>query len=190
MFMELQAVPLPMTAVEKFGEAVYFYKRMCETAQNVKTFPYNLSAFLTALRSTIDYLCKQFHPHPRFKPWIDAKLEELRNDQVMAHLTDLRNEAVHRHPIDRIYVRSGPRMPDEGIVTTHLEIMCTTDDEGNIQNTYKIGKDGPEVNTGSVVQWIFRLPEEIEVFISCSHGLKKIQSVLEEWDQILAATST
>jgi hypothetical protein len=53
---QAQMVPMPVTAGEKFREAVYFFERMNETRTNVHLFPFHFSAFLSALRSVTFYL--------------------------------------------------------------------------------------------------------------------------------------
>ena len=51
MLIAAKMVPFPVSAVEKFQEAVYFFNQMIETQTNVYSFPYNLSAFLSAFRA-------------------------------------------------------------------------------------------------------------------------------------------
>ena len=55
-----QLVRLPVTARQKFDEAVYFYNQMVALGTNIVVFPYYLSAFLSALRSVTWYLQKQY----------------------------------------------------------------------------------------------------------------------------------
>lgn len=56
MLIQAQMVPLPVTAGEKFREAVYFFESMNEIPTNVRLFPFHFSAFLSALRSVTFYL--------------------------------------------------------------------------------------------------------------------------------------
>jgi hypothetical protein len=69
MRIQFTVVPLPMTAAEKFNEAAYFFNQMVVTVNNTRTFPFNLSAFLSALRSTTFYLQVQYRHDERFVHW-------------------------------------------------------------------------------------------------------------------------
>ncbi len=184
MLIEFKVIHLPMTATEKFGEALYFFKCMHETVNNIKTFPYNLSAFLSALRSITFHLQKQFkNKDERFKEWYKRKQEEMKNDPLLKMLDNIRDEAVHEKPIEML-VRSGPRLPEEGLETTHFEATLGNDDDGNILVRYKVGKDAPEVQAEPITQWVFESPEERDVLEACAYGLGKLQDILEELQQI------
>ncbi len=184
MMIEFKVIHLPMTATEKFGEALYFFKCMRETVNNVKTFPYNLSAFLSALRSITFYLKKQFErKDERFSEWDQEKQAEMKDDPLLKMLVNIRNETVHEKPIEML-VRSGPRLPEEGIETTQFEAILGNDDDGNILVRYKVGRDAPEVQAEPITQWVFESPEERDVLEACAYGLGKLQNILEEWQQI------
>jgi hypothetical protein len=73
MLLKTEMGPFPASAVEKFREAVCFFNRMIETQTNVYFFPYNLSAFLLALRSVTFYLQEQYGKDASFQQWYVQK---------------------------------------------------------------------------------------------------------------------
>ena len=171
-------VPLPMTAAEKFNEAVYFFNQMESTVNNTRTFPFNLSAFLSALRSTTFYLQAQYKRKPGFEEWYARQRESMASDPVLKMLKDIRTEAVHQRPVN-LLVKSGPRFHEDPIVTDHLEIALTSDPAANIAWNYRVGKDGDERSAEPITDW------ELEngggsVLAACRHGLSKIGYLLRQ----------
>jgi hypothetical protein len=183
-------VPLPMSAAQKFGEAVYFFNRMRETACNLRSFPYNLSAFLSALRSITFYLQEQFSKDPAFEVWYAGKQHELRNDPLLKRLKDTRDEALHARPV-QLAVFAGPQLPEEGLAMESGGSLSLTDDaEGNVVTTYQTGPEQPEVSVPPVVIWKFDDPEELDVVAACGQGLTKLRALLDEWHQLRTRQST
>lgn len=185
MLIEAQMVPMPVTAGEKFREAIYFFDRMIETRTNVYLFPFHFSAFLSALRSVTFYLQAQFRSEPVFEAWYEKKQQEMRGDPLLRMLKDMRDEALHARPIE-LQFQHGPTIPAEGIETTHLVIGATTDDKGEVRTTIKVGVDGEEKEVPPVVHWVVRLPDEtdeINILKACDAGLRKIEALLVEWNE-------
>ena len=107
-------VPLPMTAAEKFNEAVYFYNQMIATVNNTRTFPFNLSACLSALRSTTFYLQVQYGHDERFAEWYGRAQETMKKDPLLKLLNELRrgsNSSEARQPCCE-FGACFPRRPD------------------------------------------------------------------------------
>ncbi len=181
MLIKAQMVPLPVTAGEKFREAVYFFSRMIETRTNVRLFPFHLSAFLSALRSVTFYLQAQYRGNAGFEAWYGKKQEEMRGDPLLRLLKEMRDEELHARPVDLQFLH-GPTIPEEGIETTHLEIGATTDDAGEIRTSIKVGADGEEKEVPPVVHWVVDLPDEINILQACDSGLRRVQALLEEWN--------
>jgi len=175
-------VPLPMTAAEKFNEAAYFFNQMIATVNNTRIFPFNLSAFLSALRSTTFYLQVQYGHEQRFADWYGRAQEKMKNDPVLKMLTELRRQAVHLKPVN-LLVNSGPRFHQNPIETDHLELMHTTDDEGNIIWRYKVDRDGQERQADPITDWVFEHNEQ-PVLVACRHGLEQLDSLLKEWNAL------
>lgn len=177
-------VSMPVTARDKFSEAIYFFNRMLESRTNVHLFPFQFSAFLSALRTVTFYLQKQFSSTAGFREWYEAKRKEMKDDSLLHMLKEMRDEALHERPIE-LQFWHGPTIPDEGIKTTHLEIIMDTDEQGEIRTVMKVGEDGEEMKVAPLVRWVVDLGEEKEIDIleACESGLRKIEAILREWDQ-------
>ena len=114
MLVTFTVVPLLMTAAEKFNEAAYFYDRLRHTVGNLKDFPFNLSAFLAAARSTTLFLQKQYSGETHFEEWYHQKQTEMGSDPDLVTLNKLRVETIHVKPVNLI-VQAGPTLPAEGV---------------------------------------------------------------------------
>jgi hypothetical protein len=179
MRVKFAVVPLPLTAAEKFGEAIYFLNQMVESVNNVRRFPYHLSAFLSALRSTTFYLQAQFSGDEEFTTWYARIQDELKADAALRRLNELRVEAVHKNPVNLV-ATSGPTLHENPIVTDHLEFMSTTDQDGKIVWRYKVGKDGQDRDAEPNTDWEFEADGR-SVLDFCQECLSKIDRVLAEW---------
>lgn len=182
MRMKFAVVPLPLTAAEKFREAVYYFNQMVHSVNNVRTFPYHLSAFLSALRSTTFYLQKQFPSDGHFADWYAKTQGILRADPGLKRLNELRVEAIHRNPVNLV-VNSGPTFHENPIVTDHFEFTHTTDEDGRIVWAYKVGKDGEFRDAEPITDWEFESDGQAVIAL-CHHGLSEIGRILTEWQSL------
>ena len=148
-------VPLPMTAFEKFHEAIYFYNQMIATLNNTRTFPFNVSAFLSALRSTTFYLQVQYGHDQRFATWYGRAQETMMKDPILKLLNELRREVIHQKPVNLV-VNSGPAFQQDPVTVTEMfEATSGTDAQGNIFWLYKNGHDGVEQTAEAITDWEF-----------------------------------
>ena len=60
--------------LEKIREAEYLLGRMTEEREIRDTFRFNLSAFLSASRSVLQYAVKAARQHPGGQAWFDAHM--------------------------------------------------------------------------------------------------------------------
>jgi hypothetical protein len=178
-------VPLPMTAAEKFNEAAYFYNQMGAAVNNTRTFPFNLSAFLSALRSTTFYLQVQYGKTEGFTDWYSKAQEKMVNDPVLRMLQDLRREVVHLKPVNLV-VFSGPTFHESPITTDYLEVMHSSDPDGNIIWRYRVGRDGEERQADPITDWGFE-KNEMSVLGTCWHGLDVLDSLLRECRELFGS---
>jgi hypothetical protein len=183
MQMHFTVVPLPMTAAEKFNEAIYFFDQMVATVNNTRTFPFNLSAFLSALRSTTFYLQVQYGHDPTFAEWYSRAQKSMKSDPVLKLLKDLRTEVIHQRPVN-LLVKSGPKFHENPIVVTdYIDIKYTSDADGNIVWRYRVGRDGEERPAEPITDW------DLEngggsVLVACRDGLAQIEKSLREWQEL------
>jgi hypothetical protein len=180
MRIQFTIVPMPMTAAEKFNEAAYFFNQMIATVNNTRTFPFNVSAFLSALRSVTFYLQVQYGFNERFADWYAKVQEIMRRDPVLKMLNDLRREAIHQKPVN-LLVNSGPRFHENPITTAHLEIAHTSDPDGNIIWRYRVGQGGEERQAEAISDWDFE-KSGMSVVAACNHGLAELDKLLRNWN--------
>lgn len=190
MLMKAQMVPMPLTAAEKFKEAVFFYNAMLAVRTNVKLFPYYLSAFLAALRSVTDYIAKQSTEHDKLREWWAEVLEKMKADPLLKFLKGKRDTNIHQEPVE-IFFWHGPKLPEkhiqrdadgeEYIESDVIEWSSTTDEHGEIRMTMTIGKDGVEEQVGTNVKWTFEEDDEKGVADYCYDGLAAVDNIIKEF---------
>lgn len=172
---------VPVTARQKFDEAVYFFNRMAAKRLNVVIFPYYLSAFVSALRSVTLYMQQQYNKDAAFNAWYAKKQDEMRADEVLKLLVEKRNTAVHDEPFDLFFYQSF-NLPERygGVIQTdHLDVQLGNDDEGWIWAKIKVGKEGQLENVEPVISWHFREEDKADVMEQCRHGLDRISNLLD-----------
>jgi hypothetical protein len=79
----------------KIQEAEYHLRRLHQT-QGQEAFPFELSAFMTAARSVLQYALEEAKPKPGGATWYESQV----NDPVVKFFRARRNSNVHVAPID------------------------------------------------------------------------------------------
>jgi hypothetical protein len=172
-----------MTAAEKFNEAAYFYDRMRQTIANLREFPFNLSAFLAAARSTTLFLQKQYSGESGFNDWYQRKQAEMAADPDLLTLNKLRVETVHIQPVS-LTVQAGPTLPADGIEIDGSRggyLQLGSDPDGTITTPYRPNADMPIINAKPRVRWLLGDETGPDIGMVCGNGLIKIKAVLDEW---------
>ncbi len=80
----------------KLKEAEYFYSRMVSETDNRGNLLFDLSAFLSAARSVLQYACKEAQTKSGGKQWYD---NHFKLSKVLAFFKDKRNINVHMQPV-------------------------------------------------------------------------------------------
>lgn len=83
----------------KVNESYYFLSMMKNTFKEEELFSYNLSAFISAIRSITFFMQKQYNNHDGFLKWYAIQQEEMGKDQDLNFLNDARIETIHKKPI-------------------------------------------------------------------------------------------
>lgn len=83
---------------QKLNEAKYFYSQMTNTFNDRETFTYNLSAFLSAARSVLQYACEEAK-NKRKQSWYDNLISK---SDIFAFFKDKRDVNIHFVPIQPI----------------------------------------------------------------------------------------
>lgn len=98
----------------KFKEAGYFLTQMTANQDNPDAFAHNLSAFLSASRSVLQYALEEAKTKPGGQAWYDDQIT--RDDRaIVRFFRDQRNVNVHAKPV-------GPRriIHVEAVTTLHI----------------------------------------------------------------------
>ncbi len=80
----------------KLKEAWYFYSRMVSKTDNRDNLLFDLSAFLSAARSVLQYAFKEAQTKPGGRQWYD---NHMTSSKVLAFFKDKRNINVHTQPV-------------------------------------------------------------------------------------------
>lgn len=80
----------------KLKEARYFYSRMVSEIDNRNNLPFDLSAFLSAARSVLQYTLKEAQTKSGGQQWYD---NHITSSKVLAFFKDKRDINVHTQPI-------------------------------------------------------------------------------------------
>jgi len=116
-----------MNEQSKLNEAKYFYSRMLSEAGNRTNFGYNLSAFLSAARSVLQYALKEAQEKVGGKQWYDSQMSA---SQVLTFFKCKRNINIHTEPV-QVNERTSIQFTEEVHIsdTVHIRIL---DQNGNI----------------------------------------------------------
>jgi hypothetical protein len=80
----------------KIAEAEYFLSRMRGELDQPEPFRYDLSAFLSAARSALQYARKEAGTKAGGTTWYDSKMGA---DSTLAFFRDKRDFSIHRYPV-------------------------------------------------------------------------------------------
>jgi hypothetical protein len=81
----------------KLTEARYFMQRMLAEHDDPTSFRHELSAFLGAARSVLQYARKEAKGKPEVQEWYD---QAVKAEPLLAFFRDRRNENTHTRPVN------------------------------------------------------------------------------------------
>ncbi len=124
---------------KKLTETKYFYSRMVEEQGNRNNFTYNLSAFLSAARSVLQYTKKETKTKPGGEQWYNNRISA---SPVLRFFKDKRNVNIHTEPIQpatelKLTIRETVHISDSVSIT----IM---DKDGNIVKHFSSDEPQPK----------------------------------------------
>lgn len=129
-----------MNESKKIQEADYFLSQMRAALTDHQAFQNNLSAFLTASRSALQYGYEESKPKPGGSQWYDASMQ---SDSVLKFLKEKRDCNIHRAPITPSAKISITDTIDLSNVRDFLTIRVT-DKEGNVISETECNSPEPE----------------------------------------------
>lgn len=131
----------------KLKEARYFYSRMQAEINNPEHFQYELSAFLSAARSILQYSLKEAQNKSEGQRWYD---DYIARNIILGFFKDKRDVNIHAEPI-KTKKDYGVTMKATVPISSSLHIKLM-DKNGNVIKQQHIQKDVPikEQNTDDV----------------------------------------
>jgi hypothetical protein len=102
----------------KLDEAAHFLAAMSATQATPRVFQYNLSAFLSAARSVLQYSLEEARTRPGGQAWYDSSVSQ---STTIAFMKDQRDGNIHYQPVQpakdvTLRVFDGARASDESEV--------------------------------------------------------------------------
>jgi hypothetical protein len=85
-----------MNERKKLEEARYFYSRIQAEVDDPNAYQYNLSAFLSAARSVLQYACKEAKNKSGGQAWYDNRIA---NSSILPFFRDKRDINIHTEPV-------------------------------------------------------------------------------------------
>jgi hypothetical protein len=85
-----------MHEIEKIKEAEYFYNQMLRTEDDSDAFKYNLSAFLAATRSVLQFAFSEAKAKSGGQQWYDSIIA---GKPILLFFKDKRDVNIHREPV-------------------------------------------------------------------------------------------
>ena len=120
---------------EKLEEAKYFYSKMIEEKEDRDNFRYNLSAFLSAARSVLQYALEEARPKRGGLQWYNDCVS---TSTISQFFRDKRDISIHTDPI-RPRVDYDLTIKDTLHLSESLSIVVR-DKYGNIKHQYSSGE--------------------------------------------------
>ena len=183
---------------DKLNEAAYFLNQLRTNAENKDEFRFNLSAFMSALRSTTLFIQKEYTHTPGFLAWYKTKQAEMEKDSILKFFYKQRTRTIHIKPIA---AQSLVHFYSPAIDMSKL----TGEQPLSFKITASVSKSGkPEmqvtdiVDPGSAiageasyeVKWQFDdmsetdNPKKLDVLTLCSEQFDKISTIITECERL------
>lgn len=112
----------------KINEAEYFYSQTLKHREKRNEFKYNLSAFLSAARSVLQYILKEAQTKPGGQNWYDTTVI---SDRILSFFKEKRDINIHEEPVEPN--RNITAELKETVRVTESIITILRDAEGNIK---------------------------------------------------------
>lgn len=183
---------------DKLNEAAYFLTQMKANVEHKDGFRFNLSAFISALRSTTLFMQTEYTHTPGFLAWYETKQAEMEQDSILKFFNQQRVLTIHKRPIaakSQVHFYSPPIDTSKLIGEQPLTFLFTT-------SISESGKPGMQVfdiiDPGSAiagepsyeVNWQFDdlsetdYPKKLDVLTLCCEQFDKISSIVSECERL------
>ncbi len=166
---------------QKISEAVYFYNKMLRKEDKPKAFRYELSAFLSAARSALQYACKEVKCSPAQKKWYD---ERVAASPVIQFFRCMRDISIHTEPVKpRMHVTAS--IQNQLLISDSMRIEIRREDgsEEVLEPSNELSLDQPRETEGISFSNRYYFSDwggDEDVFALCKSYLKEIECFVED----------
>ncbi|OGW42810.1 MAG: hypothetical protein A2Y66_06075 [Nitrospirae bacterium RBG_13_41_22] len=101
---------------KRFQEAQFFFDKLRENKEKQPDFDYYLNAFISSARTTFWIMKAEFGDIKKWQEWYDLKKFEPEQEAFIEKITDLRNRAVKKAPLEtkmKVKINKMPESLDE-----------------------------------------------------------------------------
>lgn len=165
---------------DKICEARYFYSQMCGLVNDRAKFNFNLSAFLSAARSALQYVLKEAQTKTGGQAWYDCQVASI---PVVKFLKDERDISIHATPIKppaKIKATVSDTIHISNSVFVKIERKDGTTEEAQILPTPPPPKPD-EGETSVEYQYFFQdWPGSDDVVTLCKRYLKEVKTIVAD----------
>lgn len=162
----------------KLDEAEFFFGLMHRHFNDYE-FQYFVSAFLSALKSSVEHNRLQ-SKDPKFKEWYRQITPKLTSDGAWQLLSELRNAEVHKRGTEA-WQSIGFSFPG-GAEVRELEVDFSS---GAPVGRYKLADSADYVQYQVEQRWVWSTPGEPDVLATCAKGLELVRKIIKSRGEML-----
>jgi hypothetical protein len=168
-----------MNEIKKLEEAKYFFTQMTDHQQNRNIFIHNLSAFLSAARSVLQYAKDEAKSKPGGQNWYDNLMK---SGPELKFFKDKRDLNIHDKPVHTkanyiLHAETGGYLLSFGSVS-----MTVYDKDGNVKQQVQSDPDAPKVTSAQNTNPI---PNEVKYYFDNWAGSEDVLVLCQKYVQEL-----
>jgi len=172
---------------EKIEEAQYFYDQMKRSDSDLKTFKFNLSAFLSAARSALQFALEESKSKAGGQAWFDSSVS---HSQVISFFKDKRDINIHSSPVS---VNKNIGIMAHDTITTISDSIkiVVSDAQGSVKNIHSSEPEStpsePPEDEPPVVTVTHRFddwPGNENVLQLCAQYLNEVRRIMADGSNI------
>jgi hypothetical protein len=165
---------------EKLDEARHFLEGMTRSIEDPVAFRFELSAFLSAARSVLQYAREEAITRTGGQAWFDA---HMRRDRVLNFFKDKRDVSVHVRPV--VPAATINVTASDVIQFSEAFLLRVFDDEGNLISEKGSGSPAPPpvVSPPSSVSRVYNFPDwsgQEDVLQLCRGYMSALEGVVSD----------
>jgi hypothetical protein len=165
---------------EKLDEAHHFLAGMTRSVEDPRAFRFELSAFLSAARSVLQYALVEAKTMTGGQAWFDAHAT---GNPVLSFFRDKRNVSIHSGPI--VPAATINVSASDVIRFSEAVLIRCLDDEGNLVSERSIGSQAPPpvVSPPPSISRVYNFPDwtgQEDVLQLCRNYVAALEAVVND----------